>query len=67
MFGFYAFCGKSSSVVGPLVFGMVSYAFGGNQRMAVLSVVIFFVAGLILLQGVKLPSRAVSGGSDAGV
>ena len=53
MFGFYAFCGKSSSVVGPLVFGAVSYAFGGNQRAAVLSVVAFFLVGLVLLQRVR--------------
>ncbi|MBI5287076.1 MAG: MFS transporter, partial [Deltaproteobacteria bacterium] len=53
MFGFYAFCGKSSSVIGPLVFGGISHALGGNQRMAILSVAIFFLAGLVLLQRVK--------------
>ena len=35
MFGFYALCGKSSSILGPVVFGQVSLAFGGNQRVAV--------------------------------
>ena len=55
MFGFYAFCGKSSSVIGPLVFGEVSYAFGGNQRIAVLSVAAFFLVGLLLLQRVRDP------------
>jgi UMF1 family MFS transporter len=55
MFGFYAFCGKSSSVIGPLVFGTVSYALGGNQRLAVLSVAAFFLAGLALLRGVAAP------------
>jgi UMF1 family MFS transporter len=58
MFGFYAFCGKSSSVLGPLLFGTVSYAFGGNQRLAVLSVAVFFLAGLVLLRGVNPPPRA---------
>lgn len=53
MFGFYAFCGKSSSVVGPLVFGGVSYALGGNQRAAILSVASFFLIGLVLLQRVR--------------
>ena len=52
MFGFYAFCGKSSSVVGPLVFGGISHALGGNQRVAILSVVAFFLVGLVLLQRV---------------
>jgi MFS transporter, UMF1 family len=52
MFGFYAFCGKSSSVLGPLVFGGVSYVLAGNQRAAVLAVGTFFVVGLVLLQRV---------------
>ena len=33
-FGFYNLCGKSAAVLGPLVFGMVSSATGGNQRDA---------------------------------
>jgi UMF1 family MFS transporter len=53
MFGFYAFCGKSSSVLGPLVFGGVSHALGGDQRAAVLAVGAFFVVGLFLLQRVS--------------
>ena len=55
MFGFYAFCGKSSSVVGPLVFGGISHALGGNQRVAILSVAAFFLVGLVLLQRVGKP------------
>jgi MFS transporter, UMF1 family len=52
MFGFYAFCGKSSSILGPLLFGAISFAFHGNQRFAVLSVATFFIVGLVLLTGV---------------
>ena len=52
MFGFYAFCGKSSAVLGPLVFGAVSFLLGGNQRAAVVAVGLFFVVGLVLLQRV---------------
>jgi len=55
MFGFYAFCGKSSSILGPLVFGAISFAFHGNQRFAVLSVATFFIVGLLLLA--KVPGR----------
>ncbi|HEV8511430.1 MAG TPA: MFS transporter [Gemmatimonadales bacterium] len=54
-FGFYALCGKSSSILGPLVFGAVSYL-AGNQRAAVAAVGVFFVVGLILLQRVKSAS-----------
>ena len=54
MFGCYAFCGKSSSILGPLVFGQVSFYMGGNQRVAILSVVAFLLIGLTLLQRVKV-------------
>jgi UMF1 family MFS transporter len=59
MFGFYAFCGKSSSVLGPLVFGWVTYAQGGNQRPGMIAIAAFFIVGLILLQRVQDP-RAVA-------
>lgn len=56
MFGFYAFCGKSSSVFGPFIFGQISFATGGNQRLAVLAVGAFFLVGLVLLQQVQVPA-----------
>jgi UMF1 family MFS transporter len=49
LFGFYALCGKSAAIMGPLVFGTVSYAGGGNQRLGILMVGVFFVIGLALL------------------
>lgn len=58
MFGFYALCGKSSSVLGPFIFGQLSYMLGGNQRISVLAVGLFFVIGLILLQRVKDPAAS---------
>jgi UMF1 family MFS transporter len=58
MFGFYALCGKSSSVIGPLVFGYVAVASGGNQRLAVLAIGVLFVAGLALLQRVAGPKTS---------
>jgi UMF1 family MFS transporter len=51
-FGFYSFFGKSSAIVGPLVFGYVSYA-TGSQRYAILTVCFFFIVGLILLRKVN--------------
>src|SRR5690554_5157467 len=53
-FGFYSFFGKSSAVVGPLVFGLVSYL-SGSQRMAIISVTFFFIVGLLILTKVKDP------------
>jgi MFS transporter, UMF1 family len=61
LFGFYAVVGKSSAVLGPIIFGTVSAATGGNQRAAVLAVGVLFVAGLLLLQRVgraPLPATA---------
>ena len=57
LFGFYALCGKSSSILGPLVFGAVSYL-AGNQRAAVAAVGVFFIVGLLLLQRVRSASPA---------
>lgn len=51
-FGFYSLFGKSSAVLGPLVFGLVSYL-AGSQRIAILSISLFFLIGLIILLRVK--------------
>jgi UMF1 family MFS transporter len=51
-FGVYTLAGKSSAIMGPLVFGSVSSALG-SQRPAILSVVLFFLAGLTVLAFVR--------------
>jgi UMF1 family MFS transporter len=51
-FGVYSLVGKSSAIVGPLVFGEVSTTFG-SQRPAILSVATFFLVGLIIIQSVR--------------
>jgi MFS transporter, UMF1 family len=55
-FGFMAFAGKGSAIVGPLVFGLVSSSFD-SQRLAVLSIGVFFAIGLTLMGFVKNPVR----------
>ena len=55
LFGFYALCGKSSSVLGPMLFGAVTYWAGGNQRPGFLVLTALFVVGLLLLQRVRDP------------
>jgi MFS transporter, UMF1 family len=50
-FGYYSFFGKASAILGPALFGLLSTLF--SQRSAILSVGVFFVVGLILLQRVK--------------
>jgi len=51
-FGAYSLAGKSSAVVGPLLFGFISSGMG-SQRPAILSIVLFFVTGLIIVRWVK--------------
>jgi UMF1 family MFS transporter len=52
-FGFYHLCGKSAAILGPLLFGYVSLATGGDQRSAILSVLALFVVGGLLLTRVR--------------
>ncbi len=53
-FGFYdGLCGKASAVIGPLVYGIIADMTG--ERVAVVAIGLFFVAGLAILQGVKEP------------
>ena len=47
-FGFYVLSGKFASMFGPLVFGSIS-RWSGSQRLAVLSLLPFFVAGLLIM------------------
>ncbi|MCX6149258.1 MAG: MFS transporter [Ignavibacteriales bacterium] len=58
-FGFYSFFGKSSAVLGPLVFGLVSYI-TNSQRVAILSMTFFFIVGIILLTKVKDPKTLLN-------
>jgi MFS transporter, UMF1 family len=60
LFGFYSLCGKSAAVMGPLVFGSISHAAGGNQRAGILAIGSFFLIGLVLLSRVRAggPMRA---------
>lgn len=58
-FGIYSTVGKTSAIIGPLVFGYLSST-TGSQRPAVLSVALFFIAGLVLIRFVK------GGGPDIG-
>ena len=53
-FGFYdGLFGKSSAVVGPLFYGIISDI--SNERFAALAIGFFFLTGLIILQSVDVP------------
>jgi len=51
-FGFYSLFEKTSTILGPFTFGIVSWL-TGDQRIAVLSISIFFLSGYLLLRKVK--------------
>ncbi len=51
-FGVYSLAGKSSAVLGPLIFGYMSTTYG-SQRPAILSVAVFFLVGMVILLSVK--------------
>ena len=52
-FGFYAFSGKATSFIGPILFGLLT-SFFGTQQAGLLIVVIFFLIGIILFKSLNL-------------
>lgn len=55
-FGFHALACRASSALGPLLFGAVS-AVAGSQRIAMMSLGVFLLAGAILLARVQAEIR----------
>lgn len=53
-FGLWTFATRLAGIVGPLSFGAITWATGGNQRIAILSTAVLFVAGLLLLLPVNM-------------
>ena len=51
-FGFYNMLGKFASVVGPLLMGWIT-VLTGSVRFGILSILILFITGGILLKGVN--------------
>jgi len=62
LFGLYAFSGKMSSLLGPLAY-TTALRITGNHRIAMSTILLFFVIGLLVLwtvrerQGVELANR----------
>ncbi|HXH13162.1 MAG TPA: MFS transporter [Alphaproteobacteria bacterium] len=48
-FGLWGLAGKLAAVVGPFSYGLIAHLTAGNQRLAILSTIFFFAAGLALL------------------
>ena len=62
-YSFYSVSGKFAGIFGPLVFGIVSQLFG-NSRLGIISLIIFFISGALLLtrvdeeKGIKIAQEA---------
>ena len=54
-FGLWTFAIRLASIIGPLTYGAITWATGGNQRAAILSTTVLFVAGLVVLLKVNVP------------
>jgi len=55
-FGFYAFSGKATSFIGPLMLAVINQI-TGSQRMGILAVSLLLIVGMYLLNGVKEDSK----------
>ena len=53
-FGLWTFAIRLASIIGPLSYGAITWATGGNQRLAILSTAALFVVGLALLMKVDV-------------
>jgi UMF1 family MFS transporter len=47
-FGFFTISAKFASIFGPLVFGLIT-DLSDNPRNAIVSLILFFVAGMVML------------------
>jgi UMF1 family MFS transporter len=52
-FGLWGLAGKLAAVVGPFSYGLITHLTAGNHRLAIVSTIVFFVAGLALLATVN--------------
>jgi UMF1 family MFS transporter len=52
-FGFYGMSSKFAGIVGPLVFAVVSQL-AGTSRLSIFSLIVFFIAGALILHRVDV-------------
>ena len=64
-FGLWTFATRLASIVGPLGYGLITWATNGNQRWAIAATTLLFVLGWILLWPVNVErGRAKAGNFD---
>lgn len=66
-FGFFSIFEKFGGIVGPLLFGVVA-TLGGDSNVAILSVIVFFIVGGVILTRVDVAAgERAARAADAGV
>ena len=53
-YGLWTFAIRLASIVGPLMYGGITWATGGNQRLAIMATTALFVGGLVFLVPVNV-------------
>jgi MFS transporter, UMF1 family len=53
-YGLWGFAVRLASIIGPLTYGAITWATGGNQRMAIVATSVLFIAGLAFLLPVNV-------------
>jgi MFS-type transporter involved in bile tolerance (Atg22 family) len=61
-YGFYEISDRGTSWLGPLAFGL-TYQLTGSYRLAIISLVIFFVAGFVALAALPIRRAVVAAGN----
>lgn len=65
-YGLWTLATRVASIIGPLMYGLVTWLSDGNQRMAIAATGLLFVAGLLLLIPMRLGrGRAAAQAADA--
>ncbi len=62
-FGFYEIASRGTTWIGPLLFGIVKQM-TGSQRQAIISLIVFFVAGIAVLVTVDVRRGMTDAGQD---
>jgi MFS transporter, UMF1 family len=59
-FGIWALAVRMAAIIGPVTYGLVTWATSGNHRLAILITGLFFVIGLFVLRGIEMPRENLS-------
>ena len=65
-YGLWTFATRLASIIGPLSYGAITWATGGNQRVSIASTTVLFAIGLVVLQRMDMQrgrAAAVAGSS----